>query len=66
MKIVEFALSMLLTVSAVALGFGCSLAIASAWLHSIVRALTRNTYNVSSVPDSCAAGVRDRVVPDLH
>lgn len=51
MKIVEFALTMLLTVAAVALGFGCALAIATVWLRSVMRAITRNSYNVTSVPD---------------
>ena len=59
---VEFALSMLLTVLAVALGFGCALAIATVWLRSVMRAITRNSYNVSSVSDSCAVGIHSRRV----
>ena len=41
MKIAEFALTMLLTVAAVALGFGCALAIATVWLRSIMSTITR-------------------------
>lgn len=70
MKIVEFALSMLVTVLAVALGFGCALAIATAWLRSIMSGLSRNSYNVSSVPDSSAACVDalidGRLEPDVR
>ena len=54
MKIIEFVLSMLLTVFAVSLGFGCAVAIATVWLRSIMRAITRNSYNVTSVPDRTA------------
>lgn len=70
MKIVEFALSMLLTVGAVALGFGCALAVATVWLRSVVKTMSRNSYNVSSVPDSFAARtaacVDNRVGPDVR
>ena len=55
MKMIEFALSMLLTVVAVALGFGCALAVANIWLRSMMRAMSRNSYNVTSAPDRFAA-----------
>lgn len=61
MKMIEFALSMTLTVFAVVLGFGCALGIASVWLRSVMSAMTRNSYNVSSVSDrrlAADAGVR--------
>lgn len=74
MKAIEFALSMLVTVLAVSVGFGCALAIATVWLRSMMNAmmsaLTRTTYNVSSVPDSCAflaaVGIDTRVESDVR
>jgi len=45
--ILEFALNLLLTVIAVALGFGCALTIATVLLRSIISAITRNSYNTS-------------------
>jgi hypothetical protein len=60
-KIVEFALSMLLTVGAVALGFGCALTVATVWLRSVMKAISKTSYNVSSVPDSFAARTAPRI-----
>lgn len=54
MKIVEFVLTSLVMVLVVSAAFGCALAIATVWLRALVRAITRNSYNVSDVPNQAA------------
>ena len=66
MKFVEFAFSMLLTVAAVAFGFGCALAMASIGLRSVMSAIARNSYNVTSVPDRRAVGIGSCLGSDVR
>ncbi len=55
MKVAEFVFTSFIMAAAIAVGFGCALGIATLWLRSIVGAVTRNSYNVSSVSDPSAA-----------
>jgi hypothetical protein len=40
---------------ALTLGFACALGIARIWLRAMVGAMTRNSYNVTNVPDRTVA-----------
>ena len=66
MNTFETVLNTLVTLAAVALGFGAALAIATLWLRSIMSAITRTSYNVSSVPDISAAVMGSRLGSDVR
>ena len=65
MNTLEAVLNTLVTLIAVALGFGAALAIATLWLRSIMSAITRTSYNVSSVPDISVVAMGRRVGSDI-